>query len=1050
MSEICIQIWFRRDKVIGLCERSDILDKSKLVSTIRNKLLEIKDKGYQVIIPMNFDFEILSELSKCSDLFSFFEDDLLDPIQHLKKLESKSPQELFSYLLQITQTGSKSLLLTQWFYCFIHNNFKHLSDALPKVALLHNNGKSYAKKNDDEDIIPYDQHYSLNEVDQKSFSNYFLFSEMAFINCSSSKRLYDLLNMQAIFSINTTTKLKDRLSDAGFTFVGKVEQSTLQLFDKLTNDVKLRLRELSALEEPSFKLNPVYFDGYLPNEEVLNMPLEAVLKDVFKHDAFRKFKKYNKEGKNKEIIGQEELIRFLLEQSMNGNQALRDLFFVSGTGSGKSLIFQMAAYILKKKYNKMTLVVSPLKALMKDQKDSTNEVNLNVEYDNSDLSYEEQANLRERIGKGEIDLIYVSPEKLTQAGNYYLSNGCDIGLMVIDETHLVSTWGKTFRVDYGYLGEMIRSINKKRTFPIFATTATSVWGGSLDTVGEIIDLLNLKDPLIIMTDFLRKNITIEISHSAGERDDSQTEKLIKSTIDNNEKAVVYTSYAKDARAIVEDFKDKFPEKRNKVGLYTGKQKIEEKNMNQNSFKNGRMNTIVATKAFGMGIDVQDIKTVYHHDLPSNLSEYMQEIGRAGRNGDQAFARTHFTGDSVQKSSLLSRLSLPPMWIAEKIFQHVAQRVKDVKGTEDFTISLEDIMYLFINAQKKEIDFSDALQKARVAMFLLQKDLEYRYRKPLLYRKSESYQYLYFTADEATGEKIIETNKDIVRFFRNRPVRSTPNGGIIADRGPIYSVDITKLWETGNKNFTIRSLVYRFFNESHAFFPGHTIYPLIFAQLEMHTNTETIERTFFKLLEIAEEFCQTSYGYKSEKELEQFIEPRIKGIDGLYNMKREIMAIFKNQFGTSQNHHAEKFLFVCTDDEKTKFKRLTAVPRLRQWRSKLTEILAKQQNHHHIEYFFHPNVQLVKPVLNILDILNLAKVNYHGGKNTILTMRCADTHARKILLSLSSKDYKCLLIKSIKAKQKKEMEIATNFYKAELNNAQRWDYLERYFLGEEIV
>jgi len=1025
------------------------LEKTAIVNTIRKRLKELSDKKHRVIIPVNFDPEILSVLVEETEAFQIFEDDLTNPFLHLKTLESKAPQDLFTYLLQITQPEPKPLLMTQWFYTFIYLNFRSLADTLKDIALLYNNGKSYTKK-EEETTDNFDLIYNIEHLDKHDFVPYYLFSDISYTSCSSSERLFDLLESKKIYSLNTTAKLKERLTEAGFIFVNKVEQSTVQLFDKLTNDIKTRLRELSALNENGFQLNPVYFDGYIPNTEVQKIPLENILNDVFNHQRFRQYKKYNKEGKNKEIIGQDELIRFLLEQNLTENNAIRDLFFVSGTGSGKSLIFQIAAYILKKKFNKMTLVVSPLKSLMKDQKDSTMAVNLNVEYDNSDLTYEEQCQLRKRISNGEIDLVYVSPEKLLQSGSYYLNNGCDIGLMVIDETHLVSTWGKTFRVDYGYLGEMIRSINKKRTYPIFATTATSVWGGSLDTVGEIIDLLNLKDPLIIMTDFLRNNITIDITHPAEKTDGMETENTIKNTIDNNEKVVVYTTYAKDAQMIVEDFRDKYPEKRHKVGAYTGKLKKEEKHMHQNHFKAGRMNAMVATKAFGMGIDVHDIKTVYHYDLPSNLSEYMQEIGRAGRNGEPAFARTDYTIESTQKSHLLSRISLPPMWIVDKIFQHIAQRVKDLKGTEDFTISLEDIMYLFINAQKKEIDTADALQKARVSLFLIQKDLEYRYRKPMLYRKNENYQYLYFTSDEQTGNQIQQEYKDIVRFYRNRQVRKTATNGIIADRGPTYSVDITKLWETGEKNFTIRSLVYRFFNESHTIFPGLTIHPLTMAKIEINKNTESIERIFAKLLEIAEEFCQIARSYKSEKELEKFLEQQIKGVEGLYNKKKELVAIFKNQFGTSQNYEAEKLLFVCTDNDTTKFKRIKAVPRISRWNNKLHEILNLQQNHNQIEYFFHPNSTLIKPVLNILDILDLAKVNYHGGRNTVITMRCADTHARKKLLQLSAKDYKCILIRNIRNKQKKELEIARTFYKTDFTNEQRWDYLERYFLGEEMI
>jgi hypothetical protein len=321
---------------------------------------------------------------------------------------------------------------------------------------------------------------------------------------------------------------------------------------------------------------------------------------------------------------------------------------------------------------------------------------------------------------------------------------------------------------------------------------------------------------------------------------------------------------------------------------------------------------------------------------------------------------------------------------------------------------------------------------------------------MLYRKSETYKYLYFTTEEDTGNQLISKYGDIVRFYREKQIRKTATNGTISEKGPIYSLDITKLWEMGDKVFTIKALVYQFFNNSGKIFPGHEIHPLIMANVELKKNTETIERIVSKLLKSVETLCQKMYTSKTEKELKTFLEEQINGFEGLQSKKNELFSIFKNQFGTSQNKTSCKFLSVYIDKETTKFKRISAVPKISTWHLKLKEILDKQISINQIEYFFHPNSSIVNPILNILDILDLAKVNYHGGKNTMITMRCADNHARNVILSLSAKEYKCSMIRTIKEKQKKELQIAKTFYSQDLNNTERWQYLERYFLGEEML
>jgi len=1024
------------------------LKREFVLKTLTERIRELGEEGFELVVLSGFGEKMLSVLPERMAHEFFWTDDLKDPAGHIKRLEKMEPGDLLSYFQHLVGKEKKVLVITKWLYAFIYRYLKVMLANSDKVVVLGNNSGQYGAGG----MMSLEDSYNLEAVHDHHFSEKYLFQEVDYKTLSNAQELLDFLGNKNVFSLKTSQTLKDSLISNGIRFVKNYEYSDVQLFDVYSSDVRSKLIEITAAfqGEEKANINPVCFNGYFPGKEVQDIDLEGVLRDGFGFSGFREYEKYSRNGLEKTPISQKELVQFLLDQNIQ-EKDVRDLFFISGTGSGKSLIFQLTAYLLKKRYGKMTIVISPLKSLMKDQKDNSAPFDLKVEYDNSDLSYEEQLQVREKVNAGVVDIIQISPERFLQASSYYLNQSCNIGLVVIDEAHLVSTWGKTFRVDYAYLGELMRSINKKRNFPILSTTATCVWGGVLNTVGEISELLHLKNPFVVMTNVVRENIQLDIVKEAGSDDlhFDKTVDSVKELIDNNNKSIVYASFARDVDLLVSEFRDKYPKLSKRIGGYTGQMDKRDKIRNQNYFKNDLIKSMVATKAFGMGIDVANTDTIMHHDLPCNLSEYIQEVGRAGRNKEiKARAFTFYNKQSMKNSVILSKLSVPPLWTLNKTFSHIAENVKNIRGTESFTISLEDIMYLFYKISMSKNQESYALSKARIAVFLVQKDLEKKFGKPILYRQSESYQYLYFSTDEKTGKDLIARYPNAIRYHTRQQTRKSRNSKwVIKDAGPVYSLDITAIWERSGKNRSLKQVVYSFFNAPENLLGDYRIYPLMMADIELMKNPEFIERSFEKILGIAENFCQTTNQYFTENAFNNYIRNKLSGVVGLKDKRREVLTLFKNQLGTCKSYDDLKFFKLRTTNEKLKIKKSTSVPKVSSWKRVFHDLLETAKEGR--EFFFHENNVLVRPVLNILDILEFAKVNYSGGNNTMITLRCADNHARNCILSVMG-NYKSSIQKELREKIEIDQEIARHFYETEMTNEERWAFLEQYFLGEPVL
>jgi|SRR5579871_336913 len=311
--------------------------------------------------------------------------------------------------------------------------------------------------------------------------------------------------------------------------------------------------------------------------------------------------------------GQEEAVRALLDG--------HDTLVVQPTGSGKSAIYQIAGLLI----DGTTVVISPLIALQKDQIDSIeDQTDAGATAVNSTAS---TAAIRERLAhvkQGRVEYIFLAPEQLRKTETIDALRQAHVSLFVVDEAHCISEWGHDFRPDYLRLGHVIEGLGRPRVLALTATATERVRQ-------EIVERLSLDRPQMFVQGFDRPNIYLRADHF--ETEPEKRDALIRRVRWADKPGIVYTGTRKAAEEIMRALAEEGIE----AVFYHGGLKAGERRDVQDRFMGGSAEVIVATNAFGMGVDKPDVRFVYHYDAPDSLDAYYQEIGRAGRDGQKAQA-----------------------------------------------------------------------------------------------------------------------------------------------------------------------------------------------------------------------------------------------------------------------------------------------------------------------------------------------------------------------------------------------------------------------------
>jgi RecQ family ATP-dependent DNA helicase len=810
---------------------------------------------------------------------------------------------------------------------------------------------------------------------------------------------------------------------------------------------------IENVQRINFVLN--FFGGaiYLIHEEALtdnykvkDSSRELLLKYWGPSAEFRGLMIYRNPDKGNENheISQGLIVDTVIDEYENSkkNVKTRDLFLTAPTGAGKSLLFQLPAFYVSQ-CGDMSIVISPLIALMKDQVNAiiTERRFEKVAYLNSELSLVDREKVIDNCKSGEFDVLYMSPELFMSYDIKHFIGERKLGLLVIDEAHLITTWGRDFRVDYWFLGNHVRKIRKYHNlkFPMVAVTATAIYGGSNDMVFDSIDSLVMHDPHIFIGRVKRSDITFAINNHDEFAANYESQKLaqtvgfIKEINTVGLKALIYAPYTSHIRKILNTLEG---EGLDIAAGYFGTMPADQKEFAFRQFKNGEKKIMISTKAFGMGVDISDIELVYHHAPSGLLPDYVQEIGRVARKTEiLGFAALNYSSQDQRFTKALHGMSALRQYQIKEVLKKIHMTYVKNNKSRNLLLSVDDFGHIFEDAL-------DLDQKVLTALMMIEKDYLAKTRFNVLIARPKKLFVRVFA-------RISDLHLDKYRLKYGNSfslITSLANGHNIVE------IDLDKLWY---QNFKDKSfpLVKRDFYTGFLFKnEGIEVIPQLKISFERLFSLDHIYRKLTRLLDgLKGIFNNFSGGFFSQRDLESAIFDFIGNASKAEKLSAFVLSSFSGRLIQPGVIEPNAFLQKRReiDGERYRVFNNQYLPSFNALTSKLNNLFGETEGSTVTRYVTNKEMNSVHYTRlgYFLEILELAVFEIKGGENPMVFIRLNDPS--RVDRDSRSSNYTNTLLSKTLERHHLSNQIFDHFFLRTFTNDERWDFIEDFFLGSDI-
>jgi len=791
---------------------------------------------------------------------------------------------------------------------------------------------------------------------------------------------------------------------------------------------RLGAGKVVLVKEPSLQ------DGYVPREETV-----ALLKRYWGDQAsFRSIRVYRSPGESNALmdISQGEVVDIIIdeyEKSRQGETLPRDVFITAPTGAGKSLLFQLPAFHVSG-CGDVTVVISPLIALMKDQVSAIirDRGFDKVTFLNSDLNLVDRDRQIGRCKDGEIDILYMSPELLLSYDISFFIGERRLGLVVIDEAHLITTWGRDFRVDYWHLGNHINKIRKYRgmNFPVVALTATAIYSGPNDMVVDSMSSLYMHDPHLFLGQVKREDIRFVINNyddfDGGYKRHKleQTAEFIREIDKHHLKTVVYAPYTIHVNDIVQSVGD--------IAVpYYGSLSAERRDHAYSLFRSNQKRIMVCTKAFGMGVDIPDIQVIYHHAPSGLLPDYVQEIGRAARlPGMTGFAALNYNERDKQYSKQLFGMSSIRQWQIREVLKKVYSIYSNGGRKRNMLISADDFSHIFD-------DGDDTGTKLKTALMMIEKDYLTRARYNVLIARPKQLFVKCYARTNEYGLSVLE---------RRYPDSFT----VIRSMGDqtVVMLDLDQIWKKDFSNLSFGMLKRRFFmgellGDERAVLVALSRYTLTLSQ-----EFGAVKERFFRFLDSLESvFASMGTSVFTDEEFIEALGRHYPDKAFCKSIARYALSAFSGRMISNWEIEQNAFL-QRREYEDTTYKVFNQSFRtmFSNMKSILVKMFENTSNKSASRFFSNENDNAItySRLGSLIELVGMGTFECQGGDSPMIFVRLNDPE--RIRRDSENPSFKNELLARTAKRHEISCEIFDHFFTSAFSSEQRWNYIEDFFLG----